>query len=357
MPQSTSAQIPVSDDPPPYIQAPASNSSQGNGKSVQHDCFVIHETRIYSPDNPTRTRYQLSQPVLRGQAKVVAVEKFIFRIQNDVDPENEAADKKDGNGKGIKKFLDDPCESDASDDTKRTAREDSSSHEASKELDHVKQSMSPKESIYLKALGEQTVEPRRKSFSMLDVPPSPPRSSPGGPRIKYRRAHIYDIKPTWFQVVGYAVAFEGIEKKCFKEAYLHRWPLRKSWKVKFEDNVEWKCEPGEGLRGALKGHLPSRHGASVAWVWLNAKGKIMALEVEEAIEEGEIVAGTKGSPTKTRLEIKTHLEDKDLDFLVTAWVGRVAFQATELADPMTWEKWKKIASTKNGQGKLGFYFG
>ncbi|KAF2192528.1 hypothetical protein K469DRAFT_694618 [Zopfia rhizophila CBS 207.26] len=104
------------------------------------------------------------------------------------------------------------------------------------------------------------------------------------------------------------------------------------------DQQEWKTEVVGWLRDKMKGR------AEEGWVWKNRKGDIIAAE-------GSIWVPGIETPPEPRLDVKVPLEEKDLDFLVTAWVAMIAFEAREAAkEPMTWAKFKRIAETGKGQG-------
>ncbi|KAF2731021.1 hypothetical protein EJ04DRAFT_579419 [Polyplosphaeria fusca] len=195
---------------------------------------------------------------------------------------------------------------------------------------------------------EDIEQSKTQPLSMLDVQDS------RGPRMTFKRTHIYDIEPPISKALGATIRIKGMSttrNDNFSEVCLERMPLKTSWKVvrgkHGEEGGQWKLEAGGSLLKKAKArndHL---------WQWRDSKGDVIAVEIELTAEEREGVLGA--GKDRARLDICKPITGKDLDLLVTAWAARIAFEAAEaVREPMTWSKFKRIAETGKGRGGTPF---
>jgi hypothetical protein len=264
--------------PPPYELASNNGPSESPRNASEPLSLVIQDTKYYSyitsTVEPEKTLYRLSQPILSGSAKIIGLEKYVYKVKDGEQPQ----------------YSEESIEQ--------------------KPID----AMDPPKSLL--EIGE--------SYSL-------------GPRMTCRRAHLYDIKQSWFQTIGTAISIVGMmtnQNQTFKEACLWRLPLKSSWTVaqleggkEVKDGKNWKAEMSGRSLGYGKGSK------GVSWVWKDNKGEIVAAEVEVPI------GGAAEEETKAKLDVRKAISEKEMDFLVAAWVARVAFEAVEEAkEPMTWAK-------------------
>ncbi|KAF2007565.1 hypothetical protein P154DRAFT_529161 [Amniculicola lignicola CBS 123094] len=217
-------------------------------------------------------------PVLKGKAAIIGIEKAIYRVKHN-------SPTKGTTGIAKPATTEDPSKEDPP--------------RVSDTAKHPNVLPSPESST--------------KSRSMLDIDISASASASAalrlqplldqGPRLVHHRSHIYDIRPAWLGDIGKHILVD--------------------------------CTVGGSLLDKMKrkGYDPD------GYVWKRGTGKVLAVERKEEIGEDDVVAGTYGNLTKPRLEVELGFGEKGVDFLVAAWVARVAFEAMKAAkEPMTWDQ-------------------
>jgi hypothetical protein len=140
-------------------------------------------------------------------------------------------------------------------------------------------------------------------------------------KIRFRRDHIYDFKAEYFSIGMRNVSIIGkaSSKRVFPRVSMTRVFSLSSFTIaghfKTEQSVKHRMQ----------------HGSEISWK--SPDGNLVAVETKpEWNNEGEVVE-------IPRLEIKTRLEEKELDLLVTCWCARVWKQTEdELAEPMSWKE-------------------
>lgn len=282
--------------PPPY---PVSRNSSPQDVSIhrtQNLSLIIDGERVFSLSQPNRTLYHLSQPVLAGKWVVVGIEKVLYRVKDEEPPGYDWVDAKKPNSTPNPEDINGLGQADVS------------------QPGEVANS-SPVATQALLAREEKLDEGSRRP-SMLDVGPSSPPSR--GPRVVHRRSHIYDIRRPYFESLGDTLVIESKGKNSHKEASLRRLAGSSSWKAHLE-NAEWKASQ-------------NRNG----WEWKGKGGRTIAIEEEQVTGDDR---GGKAAMRRARMDIKTDSTEKELDFLVAAWVARVGAEAQERAkEPLTWSK-------------------
>ncbi|EFQ34023.1 uncharacterized protein GLRG_09167 [Colletotrichum graminicola M1.001] len=155
----------------------------------------------------------------------------------------------------------------------------------------------------------------------------------GSDKIRTRLDHIYDFKQdplrsleSYKMQLYDVVVIEGQmnAKRTYKE--VHLMPSVAGWKVKDHFKV------GNSVAHQLK-HENEIH-------WKSMEGEIIAIEtLPKRDKEKKLL-------NMPQLEIKTAMEDKELDLLVTSWMARLWRQsAGETKEPMTWKECRSPAMT------------
>ncbi|KAK2041951.1 hypothetical protein LZ31DRAFT_543722 [Colletotrichum somersetense] len=169
------------------------------------------------------------------------------------------------------------------------------------------------------------------------------RVSPGSDRIRTRLDHIYDFTQDPLKALeSYKIQLNDVviiegqtsSKRTYKE--VHLMPGVAGWKVKDHFKV------GDSTAHQLK-HENEIH-------WKNMEGEVIAIEtLPRRDKEKKLV-------NMPQLEIKTPMEDKELDLLVTSWMARLWRQsADETKEPMTWKEFKQISKYAIGHNKPGIW--
>ncbi|KAF6804770.1 hypothetical protein CPLU01_16041 [Colletotrichum plurivorum] len=183
--------------------------------------------------------------------------------------------------------------------------------------------MDPPRALY--ELSNNVCEAKSLVYGLQKVAYRVVASADGGDKIRTRLDHIYDFsldplsslekgRPT-----NNMVTIDGKlgSKRTFKKTLIM--PSVASWKV-------------EGhFRAGASGLHKLKHADEIHWK--NPKGDIVAIEtVAKRDGEKKLV----GFP---QLEIKTAMDDKEMDLLVASWMARVWRQsAEETKEPMTWKE-------------------
>ncbi|KAF5011771.1 hypothetical protein FDECE_2138 [Fusarium decemcellulare] len=161
------------------------------------------------------------------------------------------------------------------------------------------------------------------------------------PTLKSRTDHIYDFKGDWLSMNERNVILVGktSQKRTYPQVTMSQGMSPSSFKV-------------DGLLKAdadLLGRL--NQGRNNTIIWKDGQGQTIAKETRlQRDKEGKV-------QELPRLAIQGTLEDKLFDLLVACWCARVWKESEkDLKEPFTWQKFKRIASTKTGRGN-GIYYG
>jgi hypothetical protein len=279
--------MPSNDEPPSYFPDLISVLSDVPIIRNEAPSFFIDQDRVVSAAPPNQPIYRLSEDILSGKATDITVKKLTYYVKDSEPPEYHE--------------LEDP-----------------------QHLGDKKEPVDRPRSGGLNLGPGTTSQPSNPSFttkSMLDIPPSPPQD---GPTIASRRTEIYNIKPSWFKEIGDGILISSSRKSCFPSTFMYIPPSSSVWKICRVKHVkeaygtdrqimeeDWKIEKMDA-----------------GWVWRNKSGKQL---------------GTEGG---MRLDVSKDVEEKDVDFLVAAWIAKVAFEAGKgelkphktVKEPMGWSK-------------------
>lgn len=145
----------------------------------------------------------------------------------------------------------------------------------------------------------------------------------GEQRLGCRLDHIYDFKSDWTSVGEKDII---LEPKASKKRIHHDVKMVTTISV-----MAYKIPGHFKVERSLKDRLKK----GVELEWKDTKGNLVAVETRPERDGDEKLL------TKPRLDIKTKLEEKDLDLLVTCWLARAWKQSEkDLAKGMTWEECK-----------------
>lgn len=143
----------------------------------------------------------------------------------------------------------------------------------------------------------------------------------GEGNIRYHRDHLYDFKTNYFGMTSSHMVLEGktSRKRAFQEVLMSPSLGLTVWKVRGHFRVEKK----------FLGHL--KHGSEL--LWKDETGNVLAVETRAIRKEDSTLDGLP------RLDLKTQIDEKMMDLLITCWSARVWMESQkDLAEPMTWEK-------------------
>ncbi|KAG9255550.1 uncharacterized protein F5Z01DRAFT_651494 [Emericellopsis atlantica] len=170
-------------------------------------------------------------------------------------------------------------------------------------------------------------------------------SHDGEGNIRNRKRHIYDFSLSISPDLGEGVYIEGkAARKALvaKDAHIAPGPMGKwsSCKVTSDSHMSSKGDL-EHFRAGRS--VKQRWRRSDQLDWTDTSGRTVATETKLTRREDMSV------DRPPRLEIRVVLESRDLDLLVTAWAARIWREAKkDLAEPMSWGKFKRIANTSAG---------
>jgi len=165
----------------------------------------------------------------------------------------------------------------------------------------------------------------------------------GSDKIRTRLDHIYDFTQdpiraldSYKMQLNDVVVIQGKmnSKRTYKEVQLM--PSVAGWKVKNH------FKAGNSVVHQLK-HENEIH-------WKNMEDEVIAIEtLPKRDKEKKLL-------NMPQLEIKTAMEDKELDLLVTSWMARLWRQsADETKEPMTWKDFKDISKIALRQNRPGIW--
>ncbi|RSL77127.1 hypothetical protein CEP51_009341 [Fusarium floridanum] len=172
-------------------------------------------------------------------------------------------------------------------------------------------------------------------------------NSDSEPSLKSRLDHIYDFKAEFVSKGEYGAGYgknvlltgQTSQRRTFPKVTMSQGLSTSSFKV------EGLLKADTDLRGRLS------RGRANTIIWKDAQGRVIAEETRpQRDKEGKI-------EEPPRLSIKATVEEKLFDLLVACWCARVWRDAVkDLKEPLTWEKFKRIASAKT-PGATGIYGG
>ncbi|KAF7544110.1 hypothetical protein G7Z17_g10220 [Cylindrodendrum hubeiense] len=155
----------------------------------------------------------------------------------------------------------------------------------------------------------------------------------GKVKTRSRVDHIYDFQDVWTSLGSRDVEILGkaSSKRVYPKVKMSQGLGPSSFKIKDHFSVE---KP-----------ILERVQSGSELVWKDNEGNVIATETAvERDEQGEV----KRPP---QLKMKSSLEEKDLDLLVACWCARLWKEARkDLAEPLSWDKFKRLTTTKNGGG-------
>ncbi|KAF5017598.1 hypothetical protein F66182_10450 [Fusarium sp. NRRL 66182] len=151
------------------------------------------------------------------------------------------------------------------------------------------------------------------------------------PQLKSRVDHIYDFKDE-FTSRGVALTGKTSQKRTYPKLTMSRGIAATSVKV----SGLLKADP------PLRDRMNQGHNNTV--VWKDDAGQTIAVETRlQRDKENKI-------QELPRLAIKTVLEEKLYDLLVTCWCARVWKEAEkDLKEPLSWEKFKHAVALNTGK--------
>ncbi|KAH6873943.1 hypothetical protein B0T10DRAFT_522304 [Thelonectria olida] len=154
-------------------------------------------------------------------------------------------------------------------------------------------------------------------------------------KIRSRRDHIYDFKSNYFSLGmrGVSIIGKGSSKRVFPKVYMSRGLSSSSF------NIAGHFKTEQSIKNRVQ------HGSEISWK--SKDGTLVAVETKvEYDKEGRVLE-------PPRLEIKTMLEEKELDLLVTCWCARVWKHAKdELYEPMSWKEIKGCIENHPSRGRV-----
>ncbi|KAM0561358.1 hypothetical protein ACHAPJ_003237 [Fusarium lateritium] len=160
------------------------------------------------------------------------------------------------------------------------------------------------------------------------------------PKLRSRVDHIYDFKAGW-------MALSSSTMKLYGKTH----PKRTYPEVSMSQGVGGTIKVDDLLRAEAPLRDRLNQGKNNTIVWKDDQGQVLAIETRLQRDKENNVQELP------RLAIKAQMEEKLYDLLVTCWCARVWKEAEkDLKTPLTWESFKRIASTKTS-GSGGIYGG
>ncbi|KIL95980.1 hypothetical protein FAVG1_00719 [Fusarium avenaceum] len=159
------------------------------------------------------------------------------------------------------------------------------------------------------------------------------------PKLKYVVDHVYDMGHGILTLSrNVAITGQTSQKRTYKSVIMSR-----------------RLGGGIKVDGLLQAEAPLRdrlnQGRSNTVVWKDDKGQIIAVETRLQRDKDNNVLELP------RLSIKASIEEKLYDLLVTCWCGSVWKEAEkDLKEPLSWGKFKHIASTMPNKAP-GMWYG
>ena len=157
--------------------------------------------------------------------------------------------------------------------------------------------------------------------------------------LRQRKRHLYDFRSDLSAEFGEVVSLEAktSSKFAFKDIKLHRGVAKGS--LAPAGGASWTSCRADGhfrVGQSMKNKLSKKD----EFDWKDWDGRLVAVETK-------LTRDSKGAVDRPpRLEIKTSMDMKEFDLLVTLWAGRVWKETLrDLAEPFSWSKCECIEST------------